>query len=87
VTLAAGTYNLSFYAAQRANVPQTGQTFEVLVDGQLQAYTPQGTNYTGFTTPTFTVTAGRHTIKFVGLNPNGGDNTAFIDQVSITPTA
>src|SRR5207249_2223436 len=31
----------------------------------------------------FTVTAGVHTVAFVGLNPNGGDNTAFIDQASV----
>jgi hypothetical protein len=46
-----------------------------------------GTSYTGYTTAAFTVAAGHHTIAFVGLDPNGGDNTAFIDQVSITPTA
>jgi len=31
----------------------------------------------------FTTTAGSHTLKFVGLNPLGGDNTAFIDRVEI----
>jgi hypothetical protein len=29
------------------------------------------------------VTAGNHTITFAGTDPNGGDNTAFIDQVQI----
>jgi hypothetical protein len=28
--------------------------------------------------------AGIHTVTFIGLNPNGGDNTAFIDQVAIS---
>src|SRR5262249_20128547 len=31
----------------------------------------------------FTVPAGYHTLTFVGLNPTGGDNTAFVDQVQI----
>jgi len=29
------------------------------------------------------VTAGAHAITFVGLNPNGGDNTAFVDQLQL----
>ena len=28
-----------------------------------------------------------HTVEFVGLNPQGGDNTAFIDEVAITAAA
>ena len=32
-------------------------------------------------TSNFTVTAGMHTIKFLGLKPLGGDNTAFVDLV------
>ena len=46
-------------------------------------FTPAGAAYTTFTTSAFTVTAGAHTITFVGLDPDGKDNTAFIDQVQL----
>jgi hypothetical protein len=39
----------------------------------------------GYTTASFTATAGSHTLAFVGLPPDGGDNTAFIGQVTINP--
>jgi hypothetical protein len=35
------------------------------------------------TSNAFTVTAGSHTLLFRGLNPNGGDNTAFFDLVTV----
>ena len=83
VTFGAGNYAISFSAAQRA-ANQSSQTFEVLVDGAVvSTFTPSTTSYTTFTA-NFTVAAGVHSIAFVGLNPNGGDNTAFIDQVAIS---
>jgi hypothetical protein len=79
-----GTFTIGFQAAQRGNWQSSGQTFQVLVDGNVVGtFTPFGTGYTSFTTNGFTVTGGLHTITFQGLNPNGGDNTAFIDQVSL----
>ncbi len=85
VTLAAGTYTLSFAAAQRGNVASR-QTFEVLVDGKVVGSFNglTGTGYAALTTSSFTVTAGPHTITFQGTNLNGGDNTVLIDQVTIT---
>jgi len=84
VNLAAGTYTLTFAAAQRGNVQASSQTFQVLVDGiAVGTFTPAGTSYSTFVTGNFTVTAGAHTIQFVGLDPNGGDNTAFIDNVQL----
>ena len=84
LTLTAGTYAVRFSAAQRANTQSSRQTFKVLVDGTLVGtFTPSGTSYVALTTSAFTVTDGVHTVAFVGLNPNGGDNTAFIDQASI----
>jgi hypothetical protein len=81
VTFAAGTYSISFSAAQRGN-DNSSQRFQVLVDGNvLGTFTPGSASYTTYTTDSFTVTAGSHTISFVGLDPNGGDNTAFLDQV------
>ncbi len=83
VTLAAGTYSISLDAAQRAAGP-SNQTVEILVDGApVSSITPTSTSYALYTTTTFTVTAGSHTIEILGLDPQGGDNTALIDQVSI----
>jgi hypothetical protein len=81
VTFAAGTYSLSFLAAQRGNYQYSSQTFQVLIDGNVVGtFTPDGTSYAAYTTDSFTVTAGAHTIQFVGLDPDGQDNTAFLDQ-------
>jgi hypothetical protein len=85
VTLAAGSYVVSFSAAQRATFQSSSQTFQVRVDGvSVGSFTPSGSTYATLTTSSFTVTAGVHTIAFVGLNPNGGDNTALVDQVVVS---
>jgi hypothetical protein len=86
VTFAAGTYSLSFLAAQRGNVQYSSQTIQVRVDGSVVGtFTPPGTSYSAYNTAGFTVAAGAHTIAFVGLDPDGWDkdNTAFIDQVRV----
>jgi hypothetical protein len=82
VNLAARIYNLSFQAAQR---PGNRQTFYVKVDGAVVAkVTPVGSQFANYVTGSFVVlTAGTHTISFVGLNPLGGDNTAFLDLVTL----
>jgi hypothetical protein len=81
---AAGSYTISFDAAQRGNFQASRQDFEVLVDGVVVGtFTPSGTSYQGDTTVVFTVAAGAHTITFQGLDSAGGDNTAFIDAVSV----
>src|SRR5262249_13316695 len=90
----AGTYRISFQAAQRAELQLPGgktkqyqsgrQTIQVQGDTTVVGkINPESTNDKIYTTDSFPVTAGAHTIKFIGLNPNGGDNTAFIDQVSV----
>ncbi len=82
VVLAGGTYSLSLQAAQRGNVPQAGQTIELLVDGApVSSITPTSANFAEYDTATFTVGSGAHTIELLGLDPHGGDNTAFVDQV------
>ena len=88
VNLAAGTYAISFSASQRGN-GGGAQTFQVLVDGNVVGSfnSLTGTGYTALTTSTFTVAAGDHTISFQGTDAYGGDNTAFIDNVSITAQA
>src|SRR5262249_17789066 len=83
LSLAAGTYAVSFRAAQRGNFPNS-QTFDVRVDGaSVGAFTPAGTGYGSYSTAPFTVAAGAHTLACVGLGPSGGDNPAFIDQVAV----
>src|SRR5262249_37057964 len=84
---AAGTYQISFQAAQRAG---NNQNFEVLIDNGtkssplvLQTFGPTGTGYQTYTTPAFNVAAGSHTITFKGLDDATGDNTALIDSVSV----
>jgi hypothetical protein len=85
VDFAAGTYTLSLSAAQRATHQDSYQTFAVLIDDRVvDVFKPDDTNYATYTASNFTVTGGTHTIKFVGLNPNGGDNTALIDDVLLT---
>ena len=66
---AAGSYVLTFDAAQRGNNQASQQDFEVLVDGVVVGtFTPSGTSYQTYTTAAFTVTAGSHTITFQGLD-------------------
>ena len=80
---AAGSYVLTFDAAQRGNFRTSRQDFRVLVDGVVVgSFTPSGTSYQSFSTPVFNVTAGSHTITFQGLNSAGGDNTVFIDGIA-----
>jgi hypothetical protein len=94
VDMDAGLYNLSFMAAQRGGSNQSSYlSLAILVDGvQVGTATPAANSsstaasilYGLYQTTSFTVTAGVHVITFVGLNPSGGDNTAFIDEVQLT---
>ena len=85
---AAGSYVLTFDAAQRGNYQASHQDFQVLVDGTVVGtFTPSGTSYQSYSTAAFTVTAGSHTIKFQGLDSAGGDNTAFVDDVALATYA
>jgi hypothetical protein len=87
VNLSAGDYSITFLAAQRATKPQTHfQQIEVLVDGAEVGFaTPSSTSYDSYQTSTFTVASGVHTVEFAGLDPLGGDNTAFLDSVAVSP--
>ncbi|MBL8798756.1 MAG: protein kinase [Planctomycetia bacterium] len=86
VVLPAGEYCLEFLAAQRKNTQASSQTFRVLIDGKpVGEFTPLGNTYTAQVTGNFTLSAGSHVITFEALNPRGGDNTAFVDQVQLAP--
>ena len=65
VQLAAGTYQMSFEAAQRGNWQSQAQQIEVLVDSSVVGtITPGGTTYASYTTPSFTVTQARTRSSF-----------------------
>jgi hypothetical protein len=84
-TFAAGSYSISLSAARRGG--QTGtQTFEVLVGGNVVGTfnNVTSTSYNRFSTANFTVTDGTHLVTIRGTNLNGGDNTVFIDQITVT---
>jgi hypothetical protein len=81
---AAGSYVISFDAAQRGNYGTSVENFEVLVDGNVVgSFQPNGTSYQTYTTSSFTLSAGAHTIEFLGLDSAGGDNTVFLDAVAV----
>jgi RHS repeat-associated protein len=81
------SYTVTFKAAQRGNGNNGGQDFDLYLDSTLLGtYRPSGTAYQQMSA-TFTTTAGTHTLKLVGRNSSGGDNTAFIDDVRIAGTA
>jgi YD repeat-containing protein len=85
IQLGAGSYTISFLAAQRENTQASSQTFAVLVDGAtVGTFTPSSTSYAQYSTAAFSIAGGgMHTVTFQGLNPNGGDNTAFLDEINI----
>lgn len=84
----AGSYQISFQAAQRAN---NSQLLSITMDGTtiLPSFAPTGgasVTYNPYQTATFNVTAGQHAFTFNGLGnsaSNGGDNTVFIDKVQL----
>ena len=81
VRFAAGSYTVSFYAAQRGNYP-SNSTIRVQIDGQtVGSITPTGTSYAAYSTGSFTVTAGSHTVRFVGVGVGG--STVLFDKVGI----
>ena len=84
ISFAAGSYHILFDAAQRKGVNKSVQNFQVLIDGQVVGIlTPISFKYRRYSTGSFTVSAGSHVLSFRGLDSNGGDNTAFIDAVTI----
>jgi hypothetical protein len=57
----------------------------VLIDGSVVGtFSPSSTSYQSYSTAAFTVTGGTLTITFQGLDSAGGDNTAFLDAVTIS---
>jgi cell surface hyaluronidase len=83
-----GAYVINLSAAQRGNYGTSNEAFQVLVDGRVVGtITPASTTYANYTTASFSVIAGSHTIAFAGLDPSGADYSAFLDQVRIDNVA
>ncbi len=86
---ATGTYNVTFYAAQRVN--KGVLPIEFLVDGtQVGSTVSPASNsaFTQYTTASFTIsTTGSHTIEFTGVDSTTNDDDSFIDQVGVNAVA
>ncbi|WP_224364598.1 G8 domain-containing protein [Hyalangium versicolor] len=84
LTFTAGYYVFSFLTAERGNLAST-QRVELRIDGaSLVAVTPAGASYQGVTTAPVLLSSGVHSLELRGLNPQGGDNTAFVDDLRAT---
>ena len=82
ISFSTGTYSLTFQAAQRA--VDGGETFNVLVDGQVVgSFHPGSASYSTFTTNQFALSAGSHTIEFLGAGGAGSKQTALIDNLRL----
>jgi len=80
-------YTLTYLAAQRTGGSQHGgETWNVMIDDAVieTNNTPGGSGYS-LHTATFTATGTTHTLRFVGTDLLGDDNTVFIDHVTLTP--
>ncbi len=85
VDFVAGYYTFDLRAAQRGNHQASSQTFEIRVDGAtVQSITPAGTSYGTYASAPVLLTSGAHSVELRGINPNGGDNTAFVDAFRFT---
>lgn len=83
--VSAGTYTLSFKAAQRGNGNNGTQLIRVIVDGVLVGnYQPPSTSYITYKTSPFVLaSSSTHTITLEGDGNGGTDFTAFIDDVQL----
>ena len=84
INLAAGNYSVSFAAARRA-YQGAGQPLQLSVDGVAigTPILPASTAFAVYTSAAFSVAAGNHTLGFTTTNPNNGDNSSFLDAVTL----
>jgi hypothetical protein len=86
VGFVAGDYRITFRAAQRDNFNSSVGVFRVDVDGvSVGTIQPVSKDYEAYHTEVFTAGTGFHTITLKGLAAPGGDNTVFLDIVSVIP--
>ena len=79
-----GTYTVSFQAALRAyQTSPTPMSFKVTFDSTVVgSFSPASRSFSSFTTAPISLTAGYHTLSFVGTG-GGGDTSDFIDFVTL----
>ncbi len=79
-----GTYTVSFLAALRAyQTSPTPMSFQVTFDSTVVGtFSPTSTNFSSFTTNPISLSAGFHTLSFVGTGA-APDTTDFIDSVTL----
>jgi Protein of unknown function (DUF642)/Bacterial Ig domain len=79
-------YTITYSAAQRSGAAQNGgESWNVVIDDTvIKTNAPGSTSYTTYAV-SFTASAASHAIAFVGTDLAGGDNTVFLDNVSINP--
>jgi hypothetical protein len=83
-----GLFQMSWLEAARPSVDggccNGDQTYDVVLDNQVigSFATASGQQFLSRSLVGPTLAAGQHTLSFVGTDLNGGDNTAFIDNVS-----
>ena len=83
----ADTYSVSFYSALRAyRTSSTIMSFKVTMDGTNITFSPTSTAFSQFTTSQVVLTAGSHTLSFVGTGA-GPDTSDFIDFVTLDNTS
>jgi hypothetical protein len=82
------TYTVTFEAAQRPGANQHGgQSWNVLINNNvIGSYNPGAgaTSYANYSA-NFVASAASNTLAFVGTDLATGDNTVFLDNVSISP--
>jgi hypothetical protein len=91
---ATGTATISFQGFGRNTPGAGGNGIQVLVDGAAvtiagsSSVTPADGVVTSYTTDSFNVSAGSHTVTFLGTIPiSSGDHTVFVDNIGVANTA
>jgi subtilase family serine protease len=82
VSLAAGTYLLSFKAAQVGTIVNSHEQIEVVLGGIVVATITPGPGYTTYTEVFKVPSPGNYTLQFEGMAPNSG-NAALLDDVTL----
>lgn len=79
----AGLYRVGLRAAQRPNDGPGRQTIRIRVDGVVRMVVVPADAFRTEYSAVLRLAAGTHTLEIGGTNPQGGDNSAIVDQVEI----
>src|SRR5262249_54911077 len=82
VDLASSSYEFGFDVPQRGIYPESNQPFPVRIDRSIAVtFIPSGIAPAAPRTYSFPVRPGARPVPLGGFNPDGGDDTALIDQI------